>query len=253
MSRRIKFTGIMLLIMTFLAGCSTDARSKPIDPANGFWDKFFVNPLSQTLDWFANFFGNEYGISILIVTVIIRLIILPLTIKQFKSSRKMQEIQPELKKLQKKYKDDTQEQQQETMKLFQQHGVNPMAGCFPVLVQMPILIGLYHAIMRNPEISSHSFLWLQLGEKDPFVLPILAAATTFFQQKMMSTYMPNQQMQMMQTMMFIFPILIFVMAMSFPSALPLYWIYSNLFTIVQNYFLYGRSQTSQASGGSSSK
>lgn len=252
MSRRMKIAGILLLLVAVLAGCSADPASNPIDPENGFWDRFFVYPLSQTLDWFANIFWDEYGISILIVTIIIRVIILPLTIKQFRSSRKMQEIQPELKKIQKKYKDDVQKQQQETMKLFQKHGVNPMAGCFPILIQMPILIGLYHAIMRNPEISTHSFLWLELGDKDPIVLPLLAAATTFLQQKMMMHYMPNQQMQMMQTMMFIFPILIFVMAMSFPSALPLYWIYSNLFTIVQNYFLYGRSRA-KATEGSLSK
>ena len=251
MSRRIKIIGIMLMFAVLLAGCSADPRSNPIDPNNGFWDKFFVYPLSETLDWFASIFWNEYGISILIVTIIIRLIILPLTIKQYRSSRKMQEIQPELKKIQKKYKDDVQKQQQETMKLFQKHGVNPMAGCFPILIQMPILIGLYHAIMRNPEISSHSFLWIELGDKDPIVLPLIAAITTFVQQKMMTKFMPNQQMQMMQAMMFIFPILIFVMAMSFPAALPLYWIYSNLFTIVQNYFLYGRS--SQAAEGSLSK
>src|SRR5690606_20493108 len=149
--------------------------------------------------------------SILIVTIIIRFLILPLTIKQYRSSKRMQEIQPDIKKLQEKYKDDPRKQQEETMKLFQQHGVNPLAGCMPLFVQMPILIALYHAIMRNGEISSHSFLWLQLGEKDPFfILPILAAATTYLQQKMMANNMPNQ----MRAIMVIFPVLIFVMAMS---------------------------------------
>jgi len=125
------------------------------------------------------------------------------------------------------------------MKLFQKHGVNPLAGCFPLLVQMPVLFALYHAIMRNPEISEHSFLWMQLGEKDPYyVLPILAALTTYIQQKVVSTQTPAQ----MQALMIIFPVLIFVMAMNFASALPLYWVYSNIFTIVQSYFLYGGSQ-----------
>lgn len=243
MARRFLILFAIALMVIVLAGCSMDPAVNPIDPDKGFWDKFFVYPLSETLDWFANIFFDEYGISILIVTIIIRLIILPLTIKQYRSSKKMQAIQPELKKLKEKYKDDTKKQQEETMKLFQKNGVNPLAGCFPLIVQMPILIALYHAIMRNDEISSHSFLWLQLGENDPIILPVLAALTTFLQQKMMAKQMPSQ----MQALLFIFPVLIFVMAMSFPSALPLYWIYSNIFTIVQTYFLYGRS--SQEKGG----
>jgi len=150
----------------------------------------------------------------------------------------MQAIQPEMKKIKDKYKDDPKKQQEETMKLFQKHGVNPLAGCLPLLVQMPILIALYHAIVRNGEISEHTFLWMQLGQPDPYyVLPTLAAATTWLQQKVMSTQMTPQ----MQSLMIIFPILIFVMSMQFAAALPLYWIYSNLFTVVQSYFLYGRS------------
>jgi YidC/Oxa1 family membrane protein insertase len=233
--------------MLLLAGCSMDPEVNPIDPANGFWDKFFVFPVSFSLDWFAAFFFGEYGLSILAVTIIIRFLILPLTLKQYRSSKQMQALQPELKKLKEKYKDDTKKQQEETMKLFQKNGVNPLAGCFPLLVQMPILIALYHAIMRNGEISSHSFLWLELGAKDPYyILPILAALTTFIQQKMMSATMPAQ----MKNLMFIFPILIFVMAMNFASALPLYWVYSNIFTIVQTHFIYGGSQNK---GGLSTK
>jgi YidC/Oxa1 family membrane protein insertase len=150
----------------------------------------------------------------------------------------MQAIQPDMKKIKDKYKDDPKKQQEETMKLFQKHGVNPLAGCLPLLVQMPILIALYNAIVRNGEISSHTFLWMQLGTPDPYyVLPTLAAATTWLQQKVMATQMTPQ----MQSLMIIFPILIFVMSMNFASALPLYWVYSNMFTVVQSYFLYGRS------------
>lgn len=236
---------LSILAILLLAGCSMDPAENPIDPNGGIWDKYFVNPLSTSLDWFADQFFDEYGIAILIVTIIIRLIILPLTIKQYRSSKQMQAIQPELKKLKEKYKDDSKKQQEETMKLFQKNGVNPLAGCFPLIVQMPVLIALYHAIMRNEHISSHSFLWLELGEKDPIVLPILAALTTFIQQKMMAKQMPSQ----MQALLFIFPVLIFVMAMSFPSALPLYWVFSNTFTIVQTYFLYGVGRSSQKEGG----
>lgn len=236
MSRRLyKFWPLVLMVL-LLAGCSnTKVALKSGAERTGIWDTYFVGPLSDTLDWFANHFGGSYGLSILVVTIIIRLIILPLTLKQYRSSKQMQALQPELQKIKQKHKDDARKQQEETMKLFQQHGVNPMAGCFPVVIQMPVLIALYNAIMRNPEIFHDSFLWLQLGQKDPyFILPTLAAITTFVQQKFMSAQTPQQ----MQTLLFIFPVMIFVMSMQFAAALPLYWIYSNIFTIVQSYFIY---------------
>lgn len=233
--RRLFVLGMVLFVMiAALTGCSVDPQVNPVDNV-GFWDKYFVYPLSITLDWFAEQTGGQYGISILIVTIFIRFLVLPLTIKQYRSSKAMQKLQPDLKKIKEKYKDDAQKQQEETMKLFQTHGVNPLAGCFPLFVQMPILIALYHAIMRNEDIYTHTFLWLKLGEKDPYyILPLIAAATTYLQQKVMSSSMPAQ----MQSLLFIFPVLIFVMGMNFAAALPLYWIYSNIFTIVQSYFLY---------------
>jgi YidC/Oxa1 family membrane protein insertase len=233
----VTLTAVALLAL-LAAGCSVDPQTNPVDN-EGFWDRYFVNPLSVTLDWFADLAWGAYGISILIVTVIIRTLILPLAIKQYRSSKAMQALQPELNKLREKYKDNQQKLQEETMKLFQKHGVNPLAGCMPVLIQMPILIALYQAIMRNPEIYNHGFLWLQLGERDPYyILPVIAAFTTFLQQKLMMSYQPPAPQ--MQILLVIFPILIFVMSMSFPAALPLYWVYSNIYTIVQSYFLYGR-------------
>jgi YidC/Oxa1 family membrane protein insertase len=237
----------LALLPLFLAACSSSAHPAPIDPkTGGFFTKYFVYPLSFTLDWFANHLWGQYGLSILVVTIIIRLLILPLTLKQYRSSKRMQELQPELKKIKEKYKDDAKKQQEETMKLFQQNGVNPLAGCFPLLIQMPILIALYQAIMRNDYIREHTFLWLNLGSPDKFyILPLLAAATTFIQQKVMSSQMNNPQMQ---SMLFIFPVLIFVMSMNFAAALPLYWVYSNLFTIVQSYFIYGGSSKIKVEG-----
>lgn len=240
MSRRL-FALFSIVAIILLSGCgSMDPAANPIDPNKGIWDRYFVYPLSFSLDWFADLLWGQYGLSILAVTIIIRLIILPLTLKQYRSSKQMQALQPDLRKIKEKYKDDPRKQQEETMKLFQKHGVNPLAGCFPLLVQMPILIALYNAIMRNSEISQHSFLWMQLGTPDQYyILPLLAALTTYIQQKMMASQMTAQ----MQSLMIIFPILIFVMSMSFASALPLYWVYSNIFTIVQTYFLYGGFQS----------
>ncbi|MEI7028020.1 membrane protein insertase YidC [Paenibacillus sp. y28] len=243
MKRRVLIALLFVAVVAVLSGCGAmDPASNPIDPTNSWIDRYFVNPMSFLLDWFAVQFGNSYGLSLAAVTLLVRLVILPLTLKQYKSSKAMQSLQPELKKLKDKYKDDPKKQQEETMKLFQQNNVNPMAGCFPVLVQMPVLIALYNAIMRNPNIREHSFLWLELGKADPFfILPILAAITTFLQQKMMSSQM-NAQMQMM---LFIFPVLIFVMSLQFASALSLYWVYGNLFTIIQSYFIYVRPQSKE--------
>lgn len=224
----------LLAPMLLLAGCSTSTKNLDIN-REGFWGGTFIGPLSDALDWLAAALFNEYGLAILVITIIVRLIILPLTLKQYKSSKKMQSIQPELTKLREKYSTDPKKQQEETMKLFQQHGVNPLSGCFPLLIQMPVLIALYQSILGNPHIRDHNFLWMQLGTPDPYyILAILAAITTFGQQKMMQTQMP----QNMQMLMYIFPILIFVMSLQFPSALVLYWVYSNLFTIVQTYFIY---------------
>ncbi|SEC30930.1 membrane protein insertase YidC [Paenibacillus sp. GP183] len=238
MTRRIYLPALFFTMILVLSGCSTPTG--PIDPAKAdFFSKYFVYPLSETLDWFASHLWGQYGLSILAVTIIIRFIILPLTLKQYRSSKRMQDLQPEMKKLKEKYKDDAKKQQEETMKLFQSNGVNPLAGCFPILVQMPILIALYQSIMRNQQIHQHTFLWLNLGQPDHFyILPAIAALTTFIQQKFMSTQMNAQ----MQSLMFIFPVLIFVMSMNFASALPLYWVYSNIFTIVQSYFIYGNPQ-----------
>ncbi|MFM9331313.1 membrane protein insertase YidC [Paenibacillus mesotrionivorans] len=241
MIRRLQKLWPLGLVVFLLSACG-----RPSDLSQertGIWTKYFVGPLSDTLDWFAHLLWGEYGLSILVMTIIIRTIILPLTLRQYKSSKGMQALQPELEKLKKKYKDDPKKQQEETMLLFQKNGVNPLAGCFPILIQMPILIALYNAIMYNPYIHEHTFLWLQLSQKDPYyILPILASITTFVQQKVMMSLQPNQSNPSMNMLLYIFPVMIFVMSMSFASALPLYWVFSNIFTIVQNYFIYRPSK-----------
>ena len=156
----------------------------------------------------------------------------------------MQAIQPQLQKLREEYKDDPQRQQAETMKLFQENQVNPAAGCLPLIIQMPVFIALYNAIIYNTGLREHTFLWLQLGEPDKwFILPVIAAITTFLQTKMMMSMNPAQMQGPMKIMMYMYPIIIFVMSYQFPAALPLYWVYSNIYTIVQNYFLYRNKNT----------
>ncbi|QWU16299.1 YidC/Oxa1 family membrane protein insertase [Paenibacillus sophorae] len=240
---------VMVMMVAVLSGCGQSATVTHTteDLKNGnFWEKNVVFYFAEALELFARWFNGEYALAVLAMVIIVRTLILPLTMKQVKSSRAMQAIQPELQKIQKKYKDNPEKVQQETMRLFQENKVNPMAGCLPLVVQMPIFIALYNSIYYNPHLREHSFLWLQLGKPDHlFILPALAAITTFLQTKMMSSMNPVQQQGPMQFMLMVYPVLIFIMSYNFPSALPLYWVFSNLYTIGQNYFLYRGKNTPQ--------
>lgn len=222
--------------------------------STGFWNQYIVYPLSLLIIKMAEIAAGSYGISIILVTLIIRLAILPLMIKQTKSSKAMQALQPEMKALKEKYssKDQKTQQklQQETMALFQKNGVNPLAGCFPLIIQMPVLIGFYHAISRTREIAEHNFLWFDLGSPDPFyALPLIAGVTTFIQQKMMMAGTANQNPQMAM-MLWMMPIMIVVFAINFPAALSLYWVVGNIFMIVQTYFIKGPELKLPAAGKS---
>ena len=239
---RKKYVWLFMLIglTVLLAGC-TEVNEPITADSEGIWNTIFVYPLSWVITKIAVTFNNSYGLSIIIVTVVIRLLILPLSVKQIKSSRAMQEIQPKMKELQAKYssKDATTQQklQTETMELFSKNGVNPLAGCLPIFVQMPVLIAMYHAIMRTEEISKYNFLWFELGSPD-YILPLLTAGFTFLQQKlMMSTNTASQQnpqmAMQMNMMLYLMPIMIGVMAFFFPAALALYWVTGNIFMVLQ--------------------
>ncbi len=249
-------------IMMLLAGC-TEVNEPITAESEGFWNSYIVYPLSQLIIWLSEHLGNSYGWGLIVMTLIIRLILLPLMVKQVKSSKAMQAIQPEMKALQEKYssKDQATQQklQQETMALFQKYNVNPLAGCLPIVVQMPILIGMYHAIMRTGEIAKDNFLWFDLGSPDPYyILPIVAGITTFIQQKMSMVGMTsNPQMQAQMTMMlYIMPIMIAIFAFNFPAALSLYWVVGNLFGIAQTYFIKGpelKQAAAEKAGGAKKK
>ena len=150
-------------------------------------------------------FGS-YGVAIILLTIVIKMLLYPLTVKQVKSMRAMQELQPQMKKIQEKYKDKPQEMQMKIANLYKDAGVNPLAGCLPLLIQMPILMGMYYALYNFDygEVAP-TFLWLpSLSEPDPiYVLPVLSALTTFLQQKMTTTEM-TQQMKIMMTIMPVF-------------------------------------------------
>ena len=181
---------------------------------------------------------ESYGFPIILLTILIKIVTYPLTVKQVKSMKAMQDIQPKMKKIQEKYKNNPQMLQQKTGELFREAGVNPLAGCLPLLVQMPILMGMYYALFNFtfPSEAAAAFYWLpNMSEPDPlYILPVLSALTTFIQQKMTSTEM-NAQMKIMMTVM---PLFIGWISLNFPSGLVLYWVTMNIVQIIQQWWMY---------------
>lgn len=226
--------GLVGLIL-FLSGC-TEINEDITSESDGIWNSFFVYPMSWFITFFADIFAN-YGVAIIVVTLIVRLLLVPLNVKQIKSQVSMQAIQPELKEIQKKYSSKdaaTQKKsQEEQMALFQKYGVNPLAGCLPLIVQMPILISMYHAIMRTPEIKDGAFLWFELGDTNNIVLAVIAGGATFFQQKLMMASNQSSANPTMNIMLYMMPIMLTIFAYFFPSALALYWVVGNVFMVVQ--------------------
>ncbi|NGU17125.1 membrane protein insertase YidC, partial [Clostridium perfringens] len=170
--------------------------------------------------------------------------LLPLNIKQTRSQQKMQEIQPEIAKLQKKYKNNPEKAQQEMMKLYKENNVNPMSGCLPLLIQMPILFALYYVFTGLTELQGVSFLWLgDLWAPDrTFILPILSAATTYLSSLLMTKFTQSQAGgapggMNMNTMNIVMAGMMGVMSIQFPSMLVLYWVIGNLIQMVQTYFI----------------
>ncbi|MCI1554404.1 MAG: membrane protein insertase YidC [Levilactobacillus sp.] len=231
--RTLLMLGIVSLVF-ILSACS----NKPItNQSTGIWDGLIVLNFSRAIIWLANLFGGSYGVGIIVFTIIIRVILMPLMIFQTRSMRKTQEVQPQLKALQKKYSSKDRETmaklQSEQQKLYSEAGINPLMGCLPALVQLPIIWALYQAIWRTAVLRSGNFLWLQLGHKDPyFVLPILAALATFASSWLTTKSAPETNS--MNTMMVVgMPVVVFFTALNVPSSLSLYWTISYIFQVGQ--------------------
>ena len=209
----------------------------------GFFGSLFT-PIENLLHFVIEFlysitekmgFGS-YGVAIILLTILIKMILYPLTAKQIQSMKAMQTLQPKLKKLQEKYKDNPQLMQQKLATLYKDAGVNPLAGCLPMLIQMPILMGMYYALFNFDygEVEP-SFLWLpSLSQTDPmYILPVLSALTTFLQQKISMTE-PTPQTR---TLMIIMPLFIGWISLNFPAGLVLYWVTMNIVQIAQQIWL----------------
>lgn len=184
--------------------------------------------------------GLSYVLAIFIFTLIIRILILPFNIKAAKSSQGMQKIQPEVKKLQAKYKDDPQKLNTETMRLYKENNVSVAGGCLPSLLPLPILMALYWVFMGIQGIEGASFLWIHdlFAPDKYYILPVLAALSTYIPSYLMSKSTPSQPGGMnMGSMNLVMAGMMGVMSLNFKSILVLYWIIGNLIQTIQTYFL----------------
>lgn len=221
------------------------------------WFYWFEKPLFYLLNWLFKLVGN-FGVAIVLMTFVVRGIMFPIAQKQFKSMAQMRAVQPKMKKIQEKHKEDKQKQQQEIMKLYKDEKVNPLAGCLPIFLQIPIFFALYKVLMLSIEMRHQPFiLWIKdLSAPDPMtpvnlfglipfdppsflavgILPILMGITMHFQFKLNPQQMDPMQQQIFGLMPWI---LVFIMA-PFAAGLQLYWTVSNILTIAQQKWLYSR-------------
>lgn len=207
---------------------------------------WIAKPLGIFLMWIYNIVGS-YGLAIVIFTVIVKLILYPLYAMQMKSTAKMGLLQPKMKELQSKYANDKEMLNIKLSELYKEEGINPMGGCLPMLIQMPIIFGLF-ALLRDPLqymgtnakmiFAVHeSFLWMQdLSQMDKWILPILAGIATYFSFSMTSQQqeMPGGTGGMMKSMKYIFPVMIVLMGRTFPSGLTIYWFLGQVIQIFFN-------------------
>ncbi len=228
------------------------------------WYLIIANPVLNVLVALTNLLGGSFGLAIIALTVIVRLISWPLTKRQLNSTKAMQEMQPKIQELQKKYGKNQQKLQQEMMKLYKEAGINPLGCLWPMLIQLPIWIALYQAIMSalatTPESLlglgqrlyswsivnqaiplSSSFLWLDLGQPDPYlILAIIVGGTMWVQQKMTTAPAVDPRQQSTNRMMtLLMPLMFGFLTLMFPSGLALYWAVSNIIGIVTQYFVTG--------------
>ena len=229
-------------------------------------------PLFNLMIFFYNIVpGNDIGIAIILLTLFVRFVLYPMNTKSIKSQKKLQEIQPLMKEIQAKYKDNKEKQAKKLMELYQKHKINPLSGCLPILIQLPILIALYRVFLNgfkdeslaivypfiaNPGHIDPMFIGLVNLSETNFLLALMAGILQFFQTKMLMGNKDKDKkveeenkeksaeektqdfaQSMTKQMMYILPIMTFVFAMSFPSGLALYWVVTTLFAIIQQFLI----------------
>lgn len=275
--------GLMLML---LSGCgvSHDGVDVMTTPPNGLWQTIVVWPLAKALIYIDQLLVNahvpyHWGFAIILFTVIVRLVMFPLTLSQIRGMQAQKELQPKLQELQKKYGKDREKMVAEQTKLYQEAGVNPLSGCLPLVLQMPVLFGLYAALVATgPSLQNSSFFWIpdlsfphysmgmgwvtdlynggEYGRLAGYlILPILLMVTQFVMQKWMAPApAPGQdasQMKMMQQMTLMMTFMFGIFTIQVPAGLTLYWVTSNLLQMLQQWIT--TSNRFNLSGGSGSK
>lgn len=217
-------------------------------------------PLFQALLFLTRLLNGSLGLAIIVLTLILRFLLIPLTLPSLKSAKKIQDLKPELDKLKAQHGQDKKQLQLAQLELYRQHGINPAAGCLPNIIQLIILIALYQVFMdflvkngTTANLNLH-FLWFNLSQPDPrFVLPVIAGVSQLVLSLMLSpaiehhkeaTAQKTEDVQemaetMQQQMVFMLPIMTVVISLKFPSGLTLYWIITTVFSLVQQYFISG--------------
>ncbi len=221
---------------------AADIEAAPVDLSGSMaygWFGWIAAPLMLMLKWFYGYVGN-WGVAIILLTVVIKIVLWPLSYKSYKSMENMKKLQPLMTKIREKYKDDKQRQNQEVMQLYKTYKINPMGGCLPILVQMPVFFGLYRALLSSIELRQAGFIdhvpftdivWLaDLSLKDPlYITPIVMGLTMLLQQKMTPTTGDPTQAKVMMLM----PVVFTFFFVSFPSGMVVYWLFNNIISIAQ--------------------
>lgn len=226
------------------------------------YNQFVYQPILNTLTWLYSVMGNNLGLAIIALTLLVRTVLIPFTLPQMRSAKKMAALKPELDALKKKHGSDTKVLQQKTLELYQKNQINPAAGCLPFIAQFIVLIALYQVFMNTlggngmGEISS-SFLWWDLKVKDAtYVLPILAGILQFITSVALLPAIENEPSKregtkeqkedvaemaqtMQQQMVFMMPIMTVIFSLQFPSGLALYWVITTAFSLIQQLVVSG--------------
>lgn len=235
MNKKLRVSSILMFGLVILSACgrSTQVMEPITANSEGFWAKL-VYLFAQAINGLS--FGN-IGIGIILFTILVRTILLPLYNMQIKSSRKMQDLQPELRELQKQYPGKDTESRlaltEATNALYKEADVNPYASLWPLLIQLPVMIALYQALIRVDFLKTGSFLWFKLAEPDGlYILPVLAAGFTF-----LSTWLTNKGARekniAMSMMSIVAPVMILIFSLNIASGVSLYWVVSNAYQVAQ--------------------
>jgi len=200
------------------------------------WFTFIAKPMFAMMQYIHDYVGN-WGWTIVLVTILVKIILFPLSHKGMMSMNRLKELAPKIKSIQEKYKDDKQKASMHMMELYKKEGANPMGGCLPILLQIPVFFAIYRVLLNAIELKGSEWIfWIQdLSVMDPyFILPILMGVTMYVQQKITPTQIQDE---MQQKIFQFLPVIFTVFFLWFPAGLTLYWFINNLFTVGQQYYV----------------